>query len=91
MEEEMKVRLGFVSNSSSSSFVVALSVLKQSDIDAIMNYAESEDNHDAWTIRKEDFRGVICGWTILDNNSIRDFIRDELGEDVFSLFIFNEG
>ena len=69
----MKVRNGFVSNSSTSSFVIAKEALSELQIKSLLEYAESEDNCDGWSIREEKF--FIKGYTIMDNGSIDPFIE----------------
>ena len=68
----MKIRNGFVSNSSSSSFVIAKTALSEEQIEKLLEYNESEDNWDGWHIEEEEF--FIRGTTIMDNDSIGPFI-----------------
>ncbi len=60
----MKIRHGFVSNSSSSSFVVDTSVLSEHQIDELL-HVPTEHNEDSWCIRAEN--GNIVGFTIMRN------------------------
>lgn len=75
----MKVRNGFVSNSSSSSFIIRMKDLSGSDIDAIMNHIQYAKEHedigfgctyedDAWRVWIED--GCLCGSTSMNNFSM---------------------
>lgn len=89
----MKIRNGFVSNSSSSSFVVALSVLSEDEKQKILDYVpfsndESVDEHrDHWSIRVDKKRGVLCGFTTMDNGDLSKY----LGEELESKFVFEGG
>ena len=75
----MKFRNGFVSNSSSSSFVIRMKDLSVSDIDAIMNHIKYANEHedidfgctyedDAWGVWVED--GCLRGSTSMNNFSM---------------------
>ena len=69
----MKMRNGFVSNSSSASFIIAKTALSELQIKALLEYSDSiEDNWDGWIIREEEY--FIKGRTTMDNGSISDFI-----------------
>lgn len=80
----MKIRNGFVSNSSSSSFVVALSVLTDAERRIILCYnstAEESENgygRDSWDIHEDTKRGVIHGFTSMDNGDLETFLGKEL-------------
>lgn len=77
----MKIRNGFVSNSSSASFIVALSVLTGLDKDKILNYDKFESDRgwtDGWTIEVDDEKGIIRGYTSMDNGDFSDYIGPEL-------------
>ena len=76
----MKIRCGFVSNSSSSSFTIRLCNLSPMQVCKILNheywgeklgipYAKS----DAWHITIE--KGVLCGDTFMDNFDMADFFE----------------
>jgi len=79
----MKIRQGFVSNSSSSSFVVSLRKLSLEQLCKILNhqtwgeklgieYAKS----DAWNVSIR--RGVLYGDTFMDNFDMEEFL-DKIG------------
>lgn len=77
----MKNRNGFVSNSSSSSFVVSLSNLTDEDAMKIMEY----DNHcngdkysDGWTLDMNKYADTISGWTPMDNGDLSDYLGPTL-------------
>lgn len=85
----MKIRNGFVSNSSSSSFVVALSMLSEDEKQKILDYVpfsneETEDYRDHWSIRVDEKRDVMYGFTIMDNGDLSKY----LGEELNSKFVF---
>jgi len=76
----MKIRNGFVSNSSSSSFVISKEALSQEQINKLLEYSDSEENYDGWNLHEE--RYFIKGYTIMDNGSIGKFIDSfDLPED----------
>ena len=74
----MKIRQGFVSNSSSASFVVSLRKLSLEQLCKIMNHTkwgkEFEMNYyeDSWSITVED--GVLHGSTSMDNFDMEAFL-----------------
>jgi hypothetical protein len=72
----MKTRNGFVSNSSSSSFVVALSALSKPEVNALMDYFSSEDNTDGWSASIDEYRGIIEGSTCMDNGAFEEFLEE---------------
>lgn len=79
----MKTRHGFVSNSSSASFVVALSVLSEKEIRKIKSYTQYENSDenryfDHWEIYEDQYRGILTGNTIMDNGSFSEYIGPEL-------------
>jgi len=82
----MKIRNGFVSNSSSSSFIIQRSDLTASQLYAIEHHIEYANEHeldggnhhedDAWSITCD--RDIIEGSTWMDNFSMSD-VLDHLG------------
>ena len=76
----MKTRLGFVSNSSSSSFIVKMAILTDDEIEKIMGYDRLQDytNHDFWVMEKNDEAGIIQGATYMDNDYFKEYLGDEL-------------
>ena len=77
----MKIRIGFVSNSSSSSFVILLKALTNEQIHQIINhsfYGEQFNiewaRSDPWDITITDT--TIDGWTTMDNFDMERFLRE---------------
>jgi hypothetical protein len=88
----MKIRLGFVSNSSSASFVVALSILTDKEKRRILDYenwARATDPRgilrDSWDISEISNKDIIIGNTIMDNDDLANY----LGEDLYSKMTFS--
>lgn len=75
----MKLRIGFVTNSSSSSFTIAKSDLTDDQIEKIKNYFEvakevgMNDFDDWWDINETNFK--ISGFTCMDNGDMNKFLR----------------
>lgn len=93
----MKIRNGFVSNSSSSSFIVAINQLTEDQIEKLMTYPaectfpgewHSTDEFgkyyygDGWNIHKNDSGGFITGFTIMDNGDLAKYMTEECGIDL---------
>jgi len=81
----MKIRNGFVSNSSSSSFVIKKDSITPFQIELIRNHMEigkrfdiyqswrSDDSFDEWAISEDDME--IRGSTIIDNFDMDAFLE----------------
>jgi monomeric isocitrate dehydrogenase len=85
----MKIRVGFVSNSSSSSFAIHLSDISAEQLQLILNVKEEqkktyeldeygEYDIDSWNVKVES--GYVKGSTFMDNFSMSDYF-DEIGVD----------
>jgi hypothetical protein len=74
----MKKRNGFVSNSSSASFIVPKTKLTLLEQQALLAYSISEDNTDGWAIEESD--DTICGYTSMDNDALDDYL-EKIGFD----------
>ena len=70
----MKIRNGFVSNSSSSSFIVEKEKLTKSQIHMLLGYKDMEFNYDGWVI--EEGEDCMIGWTHSDNGCIHEFLEN---------------
>jgi len=76
----MKIRHGFVSNSSSASFTVNMDKLSVRDTAVLMDYPhvaaqEGSPFTDYWDIDKDIARGLIIGSTNMDNCSLVDYLE----------------
>lgn len=82
----MKIRTAFVSNSSSSSFIISKNILSPKQIQSIYNHIEESGYHDwdedmgmdyiysdRWLLREEN--GFIIGTTWLDNFDMSDWFE----------------
>jgi hypothetical protein len=75
----MKVRRDFVTNSSSSSFLIAKKHLDSDQIKAIRNHSELGEKlginyfEESWWIREND--GYITGSTSMDNFDMEEFLE----------------
>ena len=75
----MKKRLDYVTNSSSSSFIINKRYLTDEQLDMIRNYKETAellgvgDVSDEW-ILSEDWNSIY-GFTMMDNFEMMDFLR----------------
>lgn len=81
----MKVRLGFVSNSSSSSFLIPINALTESQILMIQDYVDVTEKWckyhkekdlypEGWNISVNE--KCVYGWTIMDNFDMSFFLNE---------------
>lgn len=75
----MKIRHGFVSNSSSASFTVNIDKLSVRDVIILIDYPlvaaqESSQWNDYWDITRDITRGLIIGSTNMDNCDLSDYL-----------------
>lgn len=77
----MKIRNGFVSNSSSSSFVLNTNNLTVKQLRRFKEYFASDKlNIDGWSITEDEEKGTIEGYTIMDNDELREWLKENLPE-----------
>ena len=69
----MKIRSGFVSNSSSSSFIVNKKFLSENDIKTIKEHDKAA-GEDSWYISEDE--NFLMGDTIIDNFSMIQYLRE---------------
>ena len=70
----MKIRTGFVSNSSSSSFIAT--GLTKDEHDSIIAYFLSDANEDGWwAAANPDDTTSVSAMTIMDNGAIGDWMK----------------
>jgi hypothetical protein len=76
----MKLRTGFVSNSSSSSFVIKLKDLTEEQIAKIKKHAEiADDKENVWNI--VETKTFIKGSTYMDNFDMCEYLHETVGID----------
>jgi hypothetical protein len=70
----MKTRTGFVSNSSSSSFIIDKKHLTTQQIELIKNHSASEGCDDPWDV--EEKGEYVVGSTWMDNFDMEKYLRE---------------
>jgi hypothetical protein len=88
----MKIRSGFVSNSSSSSFIVKLKDLSALDLKHLLQFDSSDGicqngYSDYWTITWNitDNEDVVRGYTNMDNGDLEKYIKEQnIDESIFT-------
>jgi len=89
----MKIRNGFVSNSSSASFVLANNNISESDFEAIKSvirsYMSQDDfkrygYSDSWHIYMED--DTIKGDTVMNNECLEEFLKENMSDALYGAF-----
>lgn len=79
----MKIRGGFISNSSSASFVVALCDITQKQLELLLSYENPLGEY--WEIIK--IHGTVCGDTTMDNGDMSKFLNTiNINSDVVRQF-----
>ena len=75
----MKIRRDFVTNSSSTSFIISKEKLDQHQIEAIKNHSEIGEllgmnySEQSWCIEEND--SYITGYTCMDNFDMYEFLQ----------------
>ena len=80
----MKIRNGFVSNSSSSSFIINPAKISEDDLDKIKNYLtqgsektgydKSGEYYDYWSCHYDERMGLYRGFTSMDNEYFSNWL-----------------
>ena len=88
----MKIRLGFISNSSSSSFIVSLNALSKRELERLLKFNDvsetsSDGEHDSWTIIVNTETETVEGWTNMDNGDLGEYLKAQDIDD--SSFKYN--
>jgi hypothetical protein len=78
----MKIRSGFVSNSSSSSFVVSLKDISARDFKHILEYrsdvsGEDAERMDYWSFTVDDEKEILRGFTTMDNGDLEEYLKEK--------------
>jgi len=75
----MKIRSGFISNSSSSSFIVSLRDISANDLVKIMAYSDDSDKElrDTWNIRIDRKTDILSGFTSMDNDDLGNYLKKQ--------------
>jgi hypothetical protein len=74
----MKTRSGFVSNSSSSSFVISKDALAPWQKEAIRTHYEDPGCDPEWAWDISETADTICGYTFMDNFNMREYLKGKL-------------
>ena len=70
----MKTRQGFVSNSSSSSFIINPTKISKDQYDKLQNFIINEC-HDGWSFYNDEVKGLISGYTHMDNGDLSEWLE----------------
>lgn len=71
--ENMKIRTGFVSNSSSASFIIDREFITQDMLNKICDHEDVAEKYDAWDVRVDE-KEIVCS-TTMDNFDLVEYAR----------------
>lgn len=74
----MKKRNGFVSNSSSSSFIIPLEDLSAKQLRQIQHHDGLTNENDAWYIEIDDDKDIVRGSTTMNNFDMYSYLKDRV-------------
>jgi len=72
----MKIRNGFVSNSSSSSFILCTDDLNEEQINKVLDIQNEKDWRKSWGGKVSRFKKFLIGCTCMDNLGIEKLFKE---------------